>query len=77
MSGTAGAAAADGGFAEEYGSRHGYAPAAADPGPAPHEGPGDRHTYESGEGGWADTCRQSPSERSPASRTTGHPGGAG
>ncbi|MCX5343214.1 FHA domain-containing protein [Streptomyces atratus] len=79
VSGTAGAAAADGGFAEEYGSGHGYAPAAAGPGPAPHEGPGDRHTYQSGEGGWADTRRQSPSERSPRFPDDGTPrrGGIG
>ncbi|SCF84413.1 FHA domain-containing protein, partial [Streptomyces sp. Ncost-T10-10d] len=79
VSGTAGAAAADGGSAEEYGSGHGYAPAAAGPGPAPHEEPDDRHTYGSGEGGWADTRRQSPSERSPRLPDDGTPrrGGIG
>ncbi|MFE3905485.1 FHA domain-containing protein [Streptomyces sp. NPDC059153] len=79
VSGTAGAAAADGGSAEEYGSGHGYAPAAAGPGPALHEEPDDRHTYGSGEGGWADTRRQSPSERSPRLPDDGTPrrGGIG
>ncbi|MEE1809995.1 FHA domain-containing protein [Streptomyces sp. BE133] len=79
VSGTAGAAADDGGFAEEHGSGHGYAPAAAGPGPAPQEGPGDRHTYESGEDGWADTRRHSPSERSPRFPDDGTPrrGGIG
>ncbi|MFC9625144.1 FHA domain-containing protein [Streptomyces sp. NPDC056930] len=79
VSGTAGAAAADDGAAEEYGSGHGYAPAAAGPGPAPHEEPDDRHTYGSGEAGWADTRRQSPSERSPRLPDDGTPrrGGIG
>ncbi|MER6104289.1 FHA domain-containing protein [Streptomyces sp. NPDC001832] len=70
VSGTAGAAAADGGFAEEYGSGHGYAPAAG-AGPAASVGPG--------KGGWADTRRQSPSESSPRFPDDGTPrrGGIG
>ncbi|WP_327367733.1 FtsK/SpoIIIE domain-containing protein [Streptomyces sp. NBC_01217] len=60
VSGTAAAGAADDGFAEEYGSGHGYAPAA----PTPHEGPGASHTYGSGDGG-SDTGRPPSTERSP------------
>ncbi|MFH8472747.1 FtsK/SpoIIIE domain-containing protein [Streptomyces sp. NPDC018000] len=73
VSGTAGAEATDGGFAKEHGSGHGYAPAAADP------GPGDRHTHRSGEDEWAETRRQSSSERSPRFPDDGTPrrGGIG
>ncbi|MFD4762508.1 FHA domain-containing protein [Streptomyces sp. NPDC058439] len=64
VSGTAGACATDGGFAEEHGSGHGYAPAAAPgSGPAPHEGPDAPDPYGSGDDGTADTRRHSAAGR--------------